>query len=190
MSSFSTSTLEKKLNDLSSTQQSVQTLSLWVIHHRKHAKTVVQTWNKEIHKVKPSKKLTLLYLANDVLQNSKKKGSEFNSEFKSVLPSVFKHCAQDTFKDATIKGMERLIQIWGERGVFELSFTEKLRKAINYEPQLDDSPPPSKIAKTESTNDDPVEPPDVSLFLLLLYMSLSVHLLACIISGTSIDLIC
>lgn len=43
---------------------------------------------------KASKKLTLLYLANDVLQNSKKKGSEFNAEFKTVLPAVFKHCAQ------------------------------------------------------------------------------------------------
>jgi regulator of Ty1 transposition protein 103 len=43
---------------------------------------------------KPAKKLTLLYLGNDVLQNSKKKGSEFNAEFKLMLPSVFKHCSQ------------------------------------------------------------------------------------------------
>lgn len=52
MTSFSPSTLEKKLNDLSNTQQSVQTLSLWLIHHRKHAKAVVQTWNKEVHRGK------------------------------------------------------------------------------------------------------------------------------------------
>lgn len=44
-----------------------------------------------------------------------------------IILNVFR----DTFKAATIKGMERLIQIWGERGVFELSFTEKLRKAIS-----------------------------------------------------------
>ena len=50
MTSFSTSTLEKKLSDLSNTQHSVQTLSLWLIHHRKHAKAVVQAWYKELSK--------------------------------------------------------------------------------------------------------------------------------------------
>ena len=50
MTSFSTSTLEKKLGDLSNTQHSVQTLSLWLIHHRKHAKAVVQAWYKELSK--------------------------------------------------------------------------------------------------------------------------------------------
>lgn len=50
MSSFSASALEKKLADLTSTQQSVQTLSLWIIHHRKHSKTIVQSWLKELQK--------------------------------------------------------------------------------------------------------------------------------------------
>jgi hypothetical protein len=35
---------------------------------------------------------------------------------------------RDLFKEATIKGMERLLKIWSERGVFELSYIEKLRK--------------------------------------------------------------
>ena len=48
MSSFSTSQLEKKLKVMTMSQQSIQTLSLWCIHHRKHARTVVQTWLKDI----------------------------------------------------------------------------------------------------------------------------------------------
>ena len=52
MTSFSTATLEKKLADLSNTQHSVQTLSLWLIHHRKHAKAIVQAWYKELAKGK------------------------------------------------------------------------------------------------------------------------------------------
>ncbi|EDO40524.1 predicted protein [Nematostella vectensis] len=129
MTSFSASTLEKKLHDLSNTQQSVQTLSLWLIHHRKHAKTVVQVWNKEIRKVKTSKRLTFMYLANDVLQNSKKKGNEYNLEFKAAMPSAFKFVGQGGDKD-TAKGLERLLNIWSERGVFELSFIEKIRKGL------------------------------------------------------------
>ena len=34
-------------------------------------------------------KLTLLYLANDIVQNSRKKGSEYKAEFSRVLPRAF-----------------------------------------------------------------------------------------------------
>lgn len=50
MSSFSESALEKKLSELSNSQQSVQTLSLWLIHHRKHAGPIVSVWHRELRK--------------------------------------------------------------------------------------------------------------------------------------------
>lgn len=50
MSSFSESALEKKLTELSSSQQSVQTLSLWIIHHRKHSGLIVKVWHRELKK--------------------------------------------------------------------------------------------------------------------------------------------
>ena len=52
MSGFTSDVLEKKLNDLNNSQQSIQTLSLWLIHHRKHCKLIVQTWLKELKKGK------------------------------------------------------------------------------------------------------------------------------------------
>ena len=48
MSSFSTAVFVKKLGELNNTTPSIQTLSLWLIHHRKHASMVVQTWKKEV----------------------------------------------------------------------------------------------------------------------------------------------
>lgn len=88
--SFSDSSLLKKLQDLNNTQQSVQTLSLWLIHHRKYAKTVVNTWLRELQQApKPERRLTLMYLANDILQNSRKKGDEYLKEFATVLEQVF-----------------------------------------------------------------------------------------------------
>ncbi|XP_039555653.1 regulation of nuclear pre-mRNA domain-containing protein 1B isoform X3 [Anomalospiza imberbis] len=56
MSSFSESALEKKLSELSNSQQSVQTLSLWLIHHRKHAGPIVAVWHRELRKVAEEKK--------------------------------------------------------------------------------------------------------------------------------------
>lgn len=50
MSAFSEAALEKKLSELSNSQQSVQTLSLWLIHHRKHSRTIVGVWFNELKK--------------------------------------------------------------------------------------------------------------------------------------------
>lgn len=56
MSAFSEAALEKKLSELSNSQQSVQTLSLWLIHHRKHSKTIVNVWFNELKKGKRVKR--------------------------------------------------------------------------------------------------------------------------------------
>lgn len=37
------------------------------------------------------RKLTFLYLANDVIQNSKRKGPEFTQDFAPVIVDAFKH---------------------------------------------------------------------------------------------------
>lgn len=50
MSAFSESALIKKLLELNASQQSIQTLSLWLIHHRKHHGIIVKTWQKELLK--------------------------------------------------------------------------------------------------------------------------------------------
>lgn len=43
---------------------------------------------------KSNRKLTFLYLANDVIQNSKKKGPEFAKDFESVLVDACSHVAR------------------------------------------------------------------------------------------------
>ena len=52
MSSFSDQNFVKKLTELNGTQQSIQTLSLWLIHHRKHSKSIIQVWYRELQKGK------------------------------------------------------------------------------------------------------------------------------------------
>lgn len=54
MSAFSEAALEKKLSELSNSQQSVQTLSLWLIHHRKHSRPIVTVWERELRKGEPA----------------------------------------------------------------------------------------------------------------------------------------
>lgn len=61
MSAFTESALIKKLLELNPSQQSIQTLSLWLIHHRKHHANIVKTWYKELIKGKRK----LMYLSVD-----------------------------------------------------------------------------------------------------------------------------
>lgn len=158
MSTFSESNFAKKLSDLNNSQQSIQTLSLWLIHHRKHSKVIVETWVKELKKAHSSRKLTFLYLANDVIQNSKKKGPEFHRDFKSVLCDAYRH----TFNrevDPKMKGsMERMLTIWGERGVFDMDFIERIKKSIrkNQPSQAPVAPREPKPKKPSSKGSDEV----------------------------------
>lgn len=50
MSGFTEAALVKKLGDLNPSQQSIQTLSLWLIHHRKHHSVIVKVWMRELVK--------------------------------------------------------------------------------------------------------------------------------------------
>lgn len=48
MSAFTEVAFLKKLAELNSSQQSIQTLSLWLIHHRKHHASIIKTWIREL----------------------------------------------------------------------------------------------------------------------------------------------
>lgn len=123
MSGFTESAFVKKLADLNNSSQSIQTLSLWLIHHRKHYATIVKIWFRELLKAKDSKKLTHMYLANDVIQNSRKKGPEYGEEFASVLIKAFEHMSECDEK--TVNSLERLLGIWTDREIYnKLKITE------------------------------------------------------------------
>lgn len=133
MSAFTESALLKKLAELNSSQQSIQTLSLWLIHHRKHHASIVKTWLRELQNVPESKKLTFMYLANDVIQNSKKKGPEYGKEFSLALPKVFTHIGETCSSEKLFGSMGRILKIWEERGVYDSKTINEYRSRLNRE---------------------------------------------------------
>ncbi|CDP20800.1 unnamed protein product [Coffea canephora] len=114
---FTEEILAEKLSKLNSSQQCIETLSHWCIFHRTKAEQVVSTWDKQFHSSDMTHKVPLLYLANDILQNSKRNGNEFVTGFWNVLPSALK----DIFEKGDDRGksvVSRLVNIWEERRVF------------------------------------------------------------------------
>uniref|UniRef100_A0AAR2JLM4 Proton-coupled zinc antiporter SLC30A8 n=1 Tax=Pygocentrus nattereri TaxID=42514 RepID=A0AAR2JLM4_PYGNA len=163
MSVFSESALEKKLAELSNSQQSVQTLSLWLIHHRKHSKTIVKVWYNELKKAQVSRKLTFLYLANDVIQNSKRKGPEFTQDFAPVIIDAFKHVSSDG-EEGCKKQLDRVLSIWRERAVYENDLLDKLSEVLHGEKKAKKRPYEEIKARDEdfASQSSPSEPPQTA----------------------------
>ncbi|XP_073946930.1 regulation of nuclear pre-mRNA domain-containing protein 1B [Choristoneura fumiferana] len=153
MAGFTENALIRKLQELNSSQQSIQTLSLWLIHHRKHHAAVVKTWYKELLKVKDSKQLTFMYLANDVIQNSKKKGPEYGQEFGEVLEGALKHMAKTGINAKTKHSLHRILNIWQERGVYDAQKIQELKVAVD-----PNDAEPKKPNKRKSTDTEPKDP--------------------------------
>ena len=69
-----------------------------------------------------------MYLANDVVQNSKKKGPEYAKEFGVVMPKAFNHLASNEFEEKTVVSLGRLIAIWQERQIFDKKILHELNR--------------------------------------------------------------
>jgi regulator of Ty1 transposition protein 103 len=92
-----------------------------------------------------------MYLANDVIQNSKKKGPEFGKEFESVLPKAFEHMKR--FDEKTREKLGRLINIWEERGVYDKLQIAEFKASFNSASELikePGTPPPKKKPRVEN----------------------------------------
>ncbi|XP_074571446.1 uncharacterized protein LOC141827996 isoform X2 [Curcuma longa] len=114
---FNNQILVEKLSKLNNSQQSIQTLSNWCVIHRNKAKNIVETWDEAFNNSPNEKRVPFLYLANDILQNSRRQGSEFVNEFWKVLPGCLKNVYENG-EDHGKKVVNRLVEIWDERKVF------------------------------------------------------------------------
>ncbi|CAN1838991.1 Regulation of nuclear pre-mRNA domain-containing protein 1B [Linum perenne] len=104
-SSFNPQILVEKLTKLNNSQASIET------------KHVVETWARQFHSSPREQRLAFLYLANDILQNSRRKGSEFVGEFWKVLPEALREVIDNGDEFGRNSAM-RLIGIWEDRKVF------------------------------------------------------------------------
>ncbi|KAL0339873.1 UNVERIFIED_CONTAM: Regulation of nuclear pre-domain-containing protein 1B, partial [Sesamum radiatum] len=80
-------------------------------------KQIVETWETLFKSAPREQRVSFLYLANDILQNSRRKGSEFVNEFWKVLPTALKG-VYDSGDENCRKVASRLVDIWEERKVF------------------------------------------------------------------------
>ncbi|CAF3409257.1 unnamed protein product [Rotaria sp. Silwood1] len=160
----SESQLVKRFGELSTSQQSVETLSLFLMHHRRQSQTIVHIWAKELVSATPDRKIgkmeifvllfnkfcffeAFLYVANDVIQHDKRKGGEFVKDFLPMLASAVQHIVSQVDDENIHKTVKRIIQIWSERQIYQPDAIKLLK--TSYE---------NGIQKKESDDEDDDDP--------------------------------
>jgi len=151
MSGYSESALLRKLGELKISAPSIQGVALWIMHHKKHYRATVRTWYRHLVAAKSGHKLTLLYLANDVVQNCRKKQPEIEAEFGLVMKKVFTYLAGETLDEKIVTRMTRLVNVWKERAIFDRKVQEEVAKvwASRGKEREGSNGPPAKKAKVE-----------------------------------------
>lgn len=103
-----------------------------------------------------------MYLANDVIQNSKKKGPEYGKEFGSILAKVFKHISQTCKDDKTFNSLDRILSIWEERAVYDgnviKEFYTNLHSERTEKPAAAEEPKKRKTEESSSSAGNSSEP--------------------------------
>ncbi|XP_063222834.1 mucin-2-like [Bacillus rossius redtenbacheri] len=122
MTAFNEHQFEKKLQYLKDSQESIQSLSSWCLQHRQHHKKIVSSWLRVMKKVKVEHRLTLFYLANDVIQYSKRKSYEFVESWGTALQRATPMVREEKVKHKIL----RIFKIWNDRGVYDDSFVSDL----------------------------------------------------------------
>ncbi|XP_048004711.1 formin-like protein 3 isoform X2 [Leguminivora glycinivorella] len=119
---FNTLTFEKKLMQLKDTQESIQGLSSWCLKQREHHKKIVASWLNVLKRVKVEQRLTLFYLANDVIQYSKRKNYEFVESWGLNLQKATPLVREEKVRQKIL----RIFKIWEQRSVYDDEFLSDL----------------------------------------------------------------
>ena len=111
-----------QLKKLDCSQASIEQLSFWCQFHAKKASVLTPIWTESLRNSGNNQNvLAHLYLASDVIQNSRKKnkGEEWMKSWKSVMENsvkfVWEKCKGEVKICASVK---RMMDVWEERRVF------------------------------------------------------------------------
>ncbi|EGV63070.1 hypothetical protein PSN45_004662 [Yamadazyma tenuis] len=148
--SFSAENFERKLASLQETQDSIVSISQWVLFHHRHSKEICEIWSQFVLKphLNSQKRLSLLYLCNDVVQQARhKRKLEYIEGFAIVLPGVFAsifHKLDGPFKPK----VERVVRVWDERQVFSKTQLDAMRKSLTHPSSIATVSTPSSERKS------------------------------------------
>ena len=117
------------LKNVSIHLESIQNASRNLGNYYNNAQEVVDIWQNEIYHATPNKILPLMYVANDIIQTSKRKGSNFIDAFQKCMKACLR--VSVAINPSVTKKLQRLTKVWGDRRVFPRPIVTIMNGAFN-----------------------------------------------------------
>ncbi|KAK0836525.1 hypothetical protein LTR03_013581 [Friedmanniomyces endolithicus] len=117
---YSPDAVRAKLATLNETQDSIVSVAQWLLFHRRHADRTAQTWLSALQaQTSVPKRLNLVYLANEIVQQSRARGKQ---DFVLAFEPIVGDGVGTAYKGAGegVQGkIRRVVEVWRQRGVFD-----------------------------------------------------------------------
>lgn len=123
--------LRAKLGSLNETQDSIVANAQWIMFHRRHASSTAQLWLERLHTSPQHKKLNLIYLANEVVQQSRARGKQ---DFLTAFEPIIAEATGAAYREASteVRGkIRRVVDVWKGRGVFPPSTLKQVDEKLS-----------------------------------------------------------
>lgn len=120
-----------KLSALNETQESIVTVAQWVMFHRRHADKTGLLWLQRLKDSSSNKRLNLIYLANEVAQQSKARRKD---DFLIAFSPVIAEATATAYKGATNEvqqKLRRVVEVWRQRQIFDAAIQDSIEQRID-----------------------------------------------------------
>jgi regulator of Ty1 transposition protein 103 len=128
---YSDEAVKAKLAALNETQDSIVSNAQWIMFHRRFAAKTASVWlNRLQENPNAAKRLNLIYLANEVVQQSRARSKQdfllaFEPLIADATAAAYKGSSQD------IQGkIRRVVEVWRQRGIFDNRIQEQVEKRL------------------------------------------------------------
>ncbi|RAH58020.1 DUF618 domain protein [Aspergillus piperis CBS 112811] len=123
--------VKAKLSALNETQEGIVTVAQWVMFHRRHAERTAQLWLQKLRDSPAPKRLNLIYLANEVAQQSRARRKEdFLIAFSPIIAEATAIAYKGSSNDIQQK-IRRVVEVWRQRSIFELPIQEAVEARVD-----------------------------------------------------------
>lgn len=115
-----------KLSALTETHESIATTAQWIMFHRRHAAQTVHLWLTKLKDLPSPKRLNMIYLANEVTQQSKARNKEdFLQAFSPFIADATALSYKGASSDIQNK-LRRVVDVWRERKIFPMEVQDAI----------------------------------------------------------------
>ncbi|KAL3460482.1 RNA polymerase II-binding domain-containing protein [Aspergillus heterothallicus] len=128
---YTDDSVRAKLSALNETQEGIVTVAQWVMFHRRHADRTAQLWLQKLRDSPAPKRLNLIYLANEVAQQSRvRRKEDFLIAFSPIIAEAVATAYRGSSNDIQQK-IRRVVEVWRQRSIFELPIQEAVEARVD-----------------------------------------------------------